>query len=161
MIMCLSAASVQPARPAAAFFMPGSKSGMSPIAMRSMRASIIWRFGPTRTMPPCDWPHSHWSVPSEVNQAAVIARPERLDRLLADHLLPVVGLRNFAGVHVEHQCADRHDLRALDLEIDRHRLFELGVRPAAGAEAVGAADHDQPAAQLLGVAHQHLDLLVA
>ncbi len=31
MIMCLLAASVQPARPTAAFFMPGSKSGMSPI----------------------------------------------------------------------------------------------------------------------------------
>ena len=40
MIMCLMAASWSPARATAAFFMPGSKSGMSPMFMRSIRESI-------------------------------------------------------------------------------------------------------------------------
>ena len=58
------------------------------------------------------------------------------------------------------QRPDRHDLGVLDLEVDRHGLFQLGVGPAAGAEAVRPAQHHQPAAQLLGVAHEHADLLV-
>ena len=62
MIMCFTAASVSFAKLAAAIFKPPSNAGMSPIVMRSMRASIIWRPGPTRIMPPCDWPQSHWSV---------------------------------------------------------------------------------------------------
>ena len=52
-------------------------------------------------------------------------------------------------------------LGSLDLEVDRHRLFERRVRPAAGAVGVGPAKHDQAAAHLARVAHQHLDLLIA
>jgi hypothetical protein len=63
MIMCLTAASARPRKAVAAIFMPPSKAGMSPMFMRSMLASIILRLGPTRIMPPFDWPHSHVSLP--------------------------------------------------------------------------------------------------
>ena len=47
---------------------------------------------------------------------------------LGDDLLPVVAFGDFAGVHQHHQCAAGHDLGVLDLEIDRHGLFQLACR---------------------------------
>ena len=46
-------------------------------------------------------------------------------------------------------------------QVDRQGLFDLGVLPAAGAEALRAADHDQAAALVVGVAADHLLLLLA
>ena len=51
------------AKPMAAMRMPPSKAGMSPIWSRSMRASIMPRFGPTRMRPPALWPQIHSSRP--------------------------------------------------------------------------------------------------
>ena len=61
-------------------------------------------------------------------------------------------------MHQHRQRADRGDLFVFDLEIDRHRLFQIGAGPAAGAEAVRPAEHHQAGTHLLGVAHQHFDL---
>ena len=45
--------------------------------------------------------------------------------------------------------------------IDRQRLLDRRVLPAAGPEAVRAADHDQAAALVVRVAAEHLLLLLA
>ena len=96
-----------------------------------------------------------------LDEAAVVAGAERFDRLDGDALLPVVRLRDFAGVHHQAEGADGDDLGAFDREVDRHRFFELRVGPTAGAVGVGAADHHEAAAELAGVADEHVDLFVA
>ena len=61
----------------------------------------------------------------------------------------------------DRERSDGDDLGVLDLEVDRHRLLEFGVCPAADAVRIGTADHDQAAAELTGIANEHFDLLVA
>ncbi len=51
----------------------------------------------------------------------------------------------------KHERADGVYLGRLDLAIDGEGLFELGIGPAAGAIAVRAAEHDEAAAEVLGV----------
>ncbi len=60
----------------------------------------------------------------------------------------------------DRQRSDRHDFQTLDLKVDGHGLFQQRIGPAAGAEAVGAAEHHQPAPHVLRVADQHFDLRV-
>ena len=74
MIMCLRRRRCSSAKPAAAIFMPPSKSGMSPIVMRSIRASIICRLGPTRIMPPLRLAPEPLVGAVPLDQAAVVAR---------------------------------------------------------------------------------------
>ena len=62
MIMCLFAASVHRARPATAFFMLGSKSGMSPIAIRSI------------------FDEHHLPVGADADHAALAIAPTAIDR---------------------------------------------------------------------------------
>ena len=95
-----------------------------------------------------------------VNHAAVVARAQRLHGLFGDPLLPEIALRHLGGVHHHDQGAPGNHLGGLDLEIDGHGFFQVRVRPAAGAETVGGSHHHQPAAQLLRVSHEHLDLVV-
>ena len=68
---------------------------------------------------------------------------------------------HFGRVHDQHQRTDRFDLRVLDLEVDRHGLFEIGIRPASRAEAVFPTEHDQAGAHLLCVANEHFDLFIS
>ncbi len=95
-----------------------------------------------------------------VGNAAVIHGTQNFQCFDTDDLLPVVPLRDFAGVHHHRQGTDRPDLGILDLKIDRHRLFKFGIAPAAGTEAVGAADHHDARPELLGIADEHGDLIV-
>ena len=96
-----------------------------------------------------------------LHHAAIVLAAEGLDRFLGDLLLDAVALGDFAGVHQQHQRAAGGHFGIADLEIDRHGLFQFRAGPSAGAEALRPAQHDQPRAHLLRVAHEHVDLLVA
>src|SRR5437879_945572 len=98
-----------------------------------------------------------WDVPS-VLAAVVIDQPHHvhrrqlLDRELGNLLLPAVALGHFRGVHEEDQAALALDLERFDVAIDGQRLLDRRALPAAGAETVRTADHDETAALLVGVA---------
>ncbi len=51
----------------------------------------------------------------------------------------------------QRQRPDGANFEILDLAIDGERFFERGMCPTAGAEAIGAAEHDQAGAELLRI----------
>ena len=59
-------------------------------------------------------------------------------------------------MHDEHQCAARDDSLVLDLEGDRHDLFQRASDPASGAEGLIPTEHHQATAHLLDVDRQLL-----
>ncbi len=136
-----------------AIWSEGSKSGMSPGVMRSMARSIAAAAGPDR--PKREQP-GLLALP--VEHPGVVVVGQRADRRLGHDLLPVVPLGDLAGVHDQDHGADALDLQRLDLHVDRQRLLDGRVHPAAGAEAVGPAEHDQPGAHVVAVGRQQLVL---
>ncbi len=95
-----------------------------------------------------------------VQNATVIGGAQLFDRSLRDDFLPMVALGHLARMHDQCQGPDRLNLGIPDLEVDGHRLFDLGANPASSAESLGAADHQQAGAELLRVADQHVDLFI-
>ena len=79
---------------------------------------------------------------------------------LSDLLLPVVALGDFAGVHDHRQRTLAGDAGRLDLHVDRQGLLDRRVHPAARAEAIGAAQHDQARAKVVRVAFEQLLLFL-
>ena len=151
--MCLVIASWIAFKPFMAIWSDGSKSGMSPGVMRSIARSMLFRPVPIGRRV-----KSHASWPSQCKQPGVVVARKRLDRGLGDDLLPVVPLGNLAGVHDQRHRADALDLDRLDLHVDRQGLFDRRVHPAAGAEAVAAAEHDQARPHVVAVGRQELVL---
>ncbi len=143
---------LSPFRPLIAIWSEGSKSGMSPGVIRSMARSIV---APAVADRPEGEQPGLLAFPVE-HPGVVVAR-QRVERGLGDDLLPVVPLGDLAGVHDHDHGAEALDLQRLDLHVDGQRLLDRGVHPAAGAEAVAAAEHDQPGPH---VVHVRLEELV-
>ena len=153
MTMCLLIASWIAFKPFMAIWSDGSKSGMSPGVMRSMARSMLLRPGADR--PQGEQP-GLLALP--VHEPGVVVARQGPDRGLGDDLLPVVPLGDLAGVHDQDHGADALDLERLDLHVDRQGLLDRRVHPAAGAEAVGAAEHDQAGPHVVAVGGQELVL---
>ena len=149
--MCLVIASWMAFKPFMAICSDGSKSGMSPGVMRSMALSMLGR--PDADRAQGEEPRF---LVFPVDQARVVVARQGADGGLGDDGLPVVSFGNLAGVHDQRHGADSLHLDRLDLHVDRQGLFDRRVHPAAGAEAVGAADHDQPASHVVAVGRQKL-----
>ena len=78
---------------------------------------------------------------------------------LGDLALPGVSLGHFGGVHDHDEAALAFDLYDFEFHVDGEGFFDFGVLPAAGAEALVAADHDEPRPLIVNVAANDLLLL--
>src|SRR5207245_1520872 len=100
------------------------------------------------------------AAPLPVNDADLVHGRQFLDCQFGDLLLPAVAVGHFAGVHDQRQAALALYLERLDVTIDRKSLLDRRSLPAAGTEAVGAADHDETASLIMRVAANDFLLLV-
>ena len=159
MMQCLTDAGVR-VNEATAILIAGSNCGMSPGVMRPIAASMALAIRSHFQQALAAAPKPGIALHGPVQHAAVVGGAELFDRRFGDDFLPMVALGHLAGMHDQCQGTDRLNLGVPDLEVDRHRLFDLGADPATSAEGFGAADHQQAGTELLRVADQHVDLFV-
>src|ERR1043166_1668279 len=78
-----------------------------------------------------------------VDLAQPVHGGEFFDGEFGDLALPGIAVGHFGSVHDEDEAALAFDLHGLEVHGDGESFLDLGVLPAAGAEALVAADHDE------------------
>ncbi|MFO0842011.1 MAG: hypothetical protein U0797_06365 [Gemmataceae bacterium] len=122
----------------------------------SILARMSALFGPTSCIRTC-----HLQLKSKSMTPTSSVGPSRSTASLAIFFYQKLPQAISEACMTSTEAALALDLERADVAIDRQRLLDGRVLPAAGAEAVRPADHDQAAALVVGVRPQHLTVLLA